>query len=222
MSQVAVVTDSLVCLPKGATEKYNIGVVPLSVIFGNKVYRDGIDFKPKDFYPLLEQAEKLPTSSARSPQAFLDAYLKAGLGAQAIACILLTKSFSPMGWEAAHMAKEMAKEVMPGVTIEVIDTRTAVGAVGFVVLTAAEGQSLAEVIKAARGRALPLRCRPSHSVSGWAYRSRRADVACFTQVFWWQGCRDEWGYNNSLYINLLSPLGNPDSAYTSSLRRCQA
>ena len=77
MAKVKIVADSSVCLPKELIEKYGIELVPETIIFGNKVYRDGINLTPRDFYVLLEQAEELPTTSAPSPQDFYDAYQKA-------------------------------------------------------------------------------------------------------------------------------------------------
>jgi hypothetical protein len=40
---VAVVTDSIACIPPALVTRYGIHVVPLRIIFGMSVYRDGID-----------------------------------------------------------------------------------------------------------------------------------------------------------------------------------
>ncbi|MBA7675519.1 hypothetical protein ES703_83755 [subsurface metagenome] len=53
MAGVRVVADSSVCLPKELIEQYNIELVPETIIFGTKVYRDGVDLVPQDFYVLL-------------------------------------------------------------------------------------------------------------------------------------------------------------------------
>ena len=122
--------------------------MPDTIIFGSKIYRDGVDLAPRDFYILLEQAKDLPTTSAPSPQDFTDAYQKAAQQASGIVCILVTSGFSKMGLESALVARES----LPQVPIEVIDSRTAVGAYGFIVLAAAraaaEGKSLPEVVRA--------------------------------------------------------------------------
>ncbi|MGD9116990.1 MAG: DegV family protein [Dehalococcoidia bacterium] len=149
MSGVRVVADSSVCLPRALIKKYNIELVPETIIFGTKIYRDGVDLDATDFYVLLGRAKDLPTTSAPSPQDFVNAYKRAGKDADAIACILVTAGFSKMGLQAAFTAQESVTTP----PIEIVDSRTAVGAYGFVVLAAArvaaEGKSLAEVIKAA-------------------------------------------------------------------------
>jgi len=150
MSGVRVVSDSAVCLPKQLIEKYNIELVPETIIFGTKVYRDGVDLVPSEFYVKLGEAKDLPTTSAPSPQDFIDAYQKVGKDADAIACILVTAGFSHMGLQAALTARES----VPQPPIEIFDSRTALGAYGFIVLAAAKaaaaGKSLPEVLQAAK------------------------------------------------------------------------
>jgi len=149
MAGVRIVADSSVCLPKELIEQYNIELVPETIIFGTKVYRDGVDLVPQDFYVLLGRAKDLPTTSAPSPQDFIDVYQRAAQDADAIACILVSSGFSHMGLQAALTARESVSQL----PIEIFDSRTAVGAYGFVVLAAAKaavaGKSLPEVLKAA-------------------------------------------------------------------------
>jgi len=149
MAEVKIVADSSVCLPRELIEKYGILLVPEKIIFGNKIYRDGVDLYPYGFYTMLQQAKELPTTSAPSPEDFADAYQRAIKDADSIVCILVTSGFSSMGLKSALIARES----FPKVPIEVIDSRTAVGAYGFVVLAAAraaaESKPLPEVVKAA-------------------------------------------------------------------------
>ena len=150
MSGVRVVADSSICLPKELIEKYNIELVPETIIFGTTIYRDGVDLVPGDFYVKLGETKELPTTSAPSPQDFITAFRKVGKDADAIACILVTAGFSQMGLQAALNARESAPEP----PIEIMDSRTALGAYGFVVLAAAKaaaaGKPLPEVIQAAK------------------------------------------------------------------------
>ncbi|MEJ2048225.1 MAG: DegV family protein, partial [Dehalococcoidia bacterium] len=60
MSGVRVVADSAVCLPKELIKKYNVELVPETIIFGTTVYRDGVDLVPSEFYVKLGQAKDLP------------------------------------------------------------------------------------------------------------------------------------------------------------------
>jgi len=55
-NKVAIVTDSVACIPKEQAEKYGIEVVPIQLIFGNRTYRDGVDISPAEFYTMLRKA----------------------------------------------------------------------------------------------------------------------------------------------------------------------
>lgn len=152
-NKVVIVTDTTACIPREQVEKYGIELVPVEIIFGDKVYRDGIDITPDQFYALLRQAEKLPTTSGCLPDPFLDAYREASKRAASILCITLPAKLSGM-CNSAQLAKEMAKEALPNVVIEVLDCGTAAAAQGLVVLAAARdaasGGSLTKVIETAR------------------------------------------------------------------------
>ncbi len=149
---VVIVADSVACLPGELVAKYGIEVVPVQVIFGDKIYRDGVDISPSQFYAMLRQSERLPTTAASLPAAFLEAYRRASQRASNILCITLSARFSGM-FSAALLAMNMAKESFPDVMIKVMDSGTAAAAEGFVVLaaarTAALGKNMEEVVEAA-------------------------------------------------------------------------
>lgn len=153
MQKVAIVTDTSACIPREQVEKYGIELVPIQLIFGDKVYRDGIDITPDQFYALLRQAEKLPTTAAASPGSFLEAYRKASERASSILCITVPAKLSGM-FNSAQLAKEIAKEALPNVIIEVLDCGTAAAAQGLIVLAAARdaasGGDLTKVIETAK------------------------------------------------------------------------
>jgi len=133
--------------------KYDIEVVPVELIFEDKVYRDGIDISPTEFYALLRQAKKLPTTSASSPTPYLEAYRKASQRAASILCITESSKLSAM-FNSAQVAEEMAKTALSNVVIEVLEGATAAAGQGLVALaaakTAASGRNLNEVTKTAK------------------------------------------------------------------------
>ena len=50
MKKVAVVTDSSATIPKELLEELDIHVVPLLLNLNGKIYHDGIDITPDEFY----------------------------------------------------------------------------------------------------------------------------------------------------------------------------
>jgi DegV family protein with EDD domain len=148
MRKVAIVTDSVCCLPPELVAKHTITVVPLLISFRGVTHRDGVDITPTEVYRIMRKDEDLPTTSIPSPGDFVKAYTDLSQSTDSILCITLTSLQSKM-YEAATVAKEMAAESLPKTTIEVLDSRAVAGALGFIVLEAAraadQGASLDEV-----------------------------------------------------------------------------
>jgi DegV family protein with EDD domain len=153
MKKAAIVTDTTACIPQEQVTRYDIEVVPVQLIFEDKAYRDGIDISPTEFYALLRQANKLPSTSASSPDPYLEAYRKASQRAESILCLTEPSNFSAMV-NSALVAKEMAKTALPNVVIEVLDCATAAAGQGLVALAvakaAASGKNLGEVMTTAQ------------------------------------------------------------------------
>ena len=152
-NNVAIITDTTACIPQDKVNKHNIELVPIEVIFGDKVYRDGVDITPAEFYAMLRQADKLPTTSGSLPGAYLEAYRRASHRADGILCITVSSKFSGM-LNSARLAMKTVKEELPGLAIELVECTTAAAGQGLVVLgaarAAAAGKSLAEVVEVAR------------------------------------------------------------------------
>ncbi|PIU57470.1 MAG: hypothetical protein COS88_00995, partial [Chloroflexi bacterium CG07_land_8_20_14_0_80_51_10] len=84
MDKVAIVTESVACLPKDLAKKYGVLVVPLPVIIGGQVYYDGVDITPGEVYELQRKRKVLPTTSAASPSEIIQVYRTASEKANAI------------------------------------------------------------------------------------------------------------------------------------------
>jgi DegV family protein with EDD domain len=152
MPKVAIVTDTTACVPQEQVTRYDIEVVPVQLIFEDRTYRDGIDISPSEFYALLRQAEKTPTTSASSPNPYLEAYLKASQKAPSILCLTEPSRFSAM-FDSARVARDTAIKTLQNVVIEVLECSTAAAGQGLVTLAAARaatlGNNLKEVITTA-------------------------------------------------------------------------
>ena len=151
-SEVAVVTDSISCLTRELVEQYGIGIVPISLYFRDRVYKDWVDITPTEAYEIfLKDPESFKTSGI-NPGDCLEAYREASKQAKNILCVTLSAKLS-MAYQSALEAKELAKAELTQTSIEVLDSQTVTAAEGFVALAAAraaaEGKGLAEVVKAA-------------------------------------------------------------------------
>ena len=60
--KIAVLTDSSAYLSKEQQDKYQIDVVPIPLIWGDKTYYDLVDITSDEFYEKIEHTETLPTN----------------------------------------------------------------------------------------------------------------------------------------------------------------
>ncbi|OGO06299.1 MAG: hypothetical protein A2Z76_01375, partial [Chloroflexi bacterium RBG_13_56_8b] len=151
---VGIVTDSVADLSPKLVAELGISVVPLSVRFGDEVYRDGIDITPDQFYAKLKKSKVFPNTSVPAPADFVQVYDKLSEKTDEILVILVSARLSAT-YEVARQSIAMMKRKC---RVELLDSETATMAEGFIVMTAARaakgGAKLDEVIKVAR-QAIP-------------------------------------------------------------------
>ncbi len=152
MKKVAVVTDTTACIPQEQVARYDIEIVPVQLIFEDKTYRDGIDISASEFYARLRKASKPPTTSSSSPELYLEAFQKAGHGAEGILCITEPSRFSAM-YNSASLAREMAAKTLPDVDLAVLDCTTAAAGQGLVALAAARAAAAGRKLKEVKATA---------------------------------------------------------------------
>jgi DegV family protein with EDD domain len=152
MPQIAIITDSIACLPGDLQEKYHIQIVPLTLLVAGQVYHDGVDITPSQVYELFLKDPDSFKAAPATPEEFLTVLRKAAQTAMSIFCITVSLKISTM-FNVARLAIERAKIELPGVRIELLDSATATAAEGFIALAAARavdaGKNLEEVIQAA-------------------------------------------------------------------------
>jgi DegV family protein with EDD domain len=149
-----------VYLAPGVAEQNDVTVVPLYVVFGGDRTVPETDITDYDaFFDELRSAEALPTTSQPSVGDFRAAYEPLLAEGREIVSVHISGGLSGTP-DAARQAKEaLERESKGGERIEVIDTTTAAGGLGFMVLTAVkaarEGLSanqVAERVAEARGQ----------------------------------------------------------------------
>ena len=143
MSKVAVVTDSTAGIPEELTNGYVLHSIPLTVIWGEESYRDGIDITTLEFYTRLQNAKVMPTTSQPSPAAFQQVYASLLDQGYDILSIHISEKLSGT-LASAYQARDLVKSDR----IEIVDSESAGMALGFQALEVAraarQGASLAE------------------------------------------------------------------------------
>lgn len=73
---IKIVCDSISDLPQEIIDKYDIDIVPLTVIFDNKEYLAGENLSKKDFYKMLRESDTMPKTSQATYVQFKSAFEK--------------------------------------------------------------------------------------------------------------------------------------------------
>ena len=144
MGKIKLICDSMADLTKDQIEKYDIEVLPLTVILDDKEYKDGIDFELDEFYQLLKD-KKYPKTSQVTYGQFKTAFDKYVADGRTI--FYIASSANATG---SYQSAVMAKNDTEG-DIHLYDASNLTFGAGMFVLKAAqlleEGKTLDEVIK---------------------------------------------------------------------------
>lgn len=128
--RVKIIVDSTADLRSEVAEK--VGIVPLTVHFGEKEYISGVNITPQKFYEMLVESDALPTTSQPTPAAFEDAFEKALEECDEVVCLTCSGKLSGTCQSANIAAAEF-----PG-KVHVVDSNTIAIALGILVEYAVE------------------------------------------------------------------------------------
>lgn len=144
---IRILTDSACDLSAQELEHYGITAVPLSIHFGETVYRDGVTLEKDRFYELLRESEEFPKTSQPSPSDFESHFEEAKRAGDEVVAVLISSALSGT-YQGAQIAKTMADYDK----IYLVDSLTATVGERLLLLEAVKlrdaGKSAAEIAEA--------------------------------------------------------------------------
>lgn len=142
--RVRIVTDSTSDVPPELAEAWGVTIVPLSVHFGDRTYRDGVDITKREFYGRLQREKELPRTSQPPPPLFEVTFRSLLDDDCDVVAITISSTLSG----TYNVAQLVARKLAPD-RIRVVDSRLVTLATMTVVRAAAlrarEGAGLEEV-----------------------------------------------------------------------------
>ncbi len=130
---VGVLTDSAADLPEEIVRAHGIQVVPMMLVDGDDVYRDGVDLTAERFHKMLASQERLPTTSQPPPASFLEGFKRAAADAEQVVGVIVSSGLS-----GTYRSAEAAAAQAPDLPIHLADSRGASLLQGLLVLKATE------------------------------------------------------------------------------------
>lgn len=117
--KIKLVCDSLCDIPDEISEKDYIEIVPLTVIFNDKEYIEGVDIKKEEFYKKVKEIKQIPKTSQATYMEFKEVFDKFTEEGYHIIC--LTGASNASGtFQSAMIAKN---DVDENEKIHIFDTR---------------------------------------------------------------------------------------------------
>ena len=151
---IRILTDSACDLSAQELEQYGITAVPLSVHFGDTVYREGQTLGINQFYELLQSTKEFPKTSQPSPSDFEGYFEAAKESGDEIVAVLLSSALS-----GTYQGAAIAKDLVEYDKIHLIDSHSATVGERLLLLQAVKmrdsGCSAAEIVdtlEALKGR----------------------------------------------------------------------
>ena len=114
---VRIIVDSTVDMAPGLEKK--VGIVPLTIHFGEKEYISGVDIDAQRFYEMLVESDTLPTTSQPTPFAFEQVFGEAVDAGDSVVCITIASKLS-----GTYQSAVIAAQAYPG-KVFVVDSKSA-------------------------------------------------------------------------------------------------
>jgi DegV family protein with EDD domain len=156
-SNVAIMADSVAQVPTDIARQLDITVIPFIVNIDGRPYYDGAGLVLSELYRRMRLEKIMPTTSAPPPVTYQEAFrARLQAGAQALVCITLSRKLSS-GYNNACLAAEQVRDEHRDRVIEILDSKQATLAEGFIAIAAARaaqnGKPVGEVLQAAQATA---------------------------------------------------------------------
>lgn len=129
---IRIVTDSVSDIPQNLIDDLEIEVLPLTVNFEHKSYRDGVDLSAEEFFKLIGESPKLPTTSQVTPGEFHKVFEEITSRGDEVIAILMSSELS-----GTYNSAMTAKNMLGNTAIDVIDSQGVTLGYGLLVIEGA-------------------------------------------------------------------------------------
>jgi len=133
---IALVTDSTCDLSQDIIDNYQINMLPININFGENHYLDKVTIQPEQFYTLLKENKDTPKSSQVNEKSFTNLYSHLASHYDSVIAIHLSDKLSGTFNSSRKAALAISNEFNK--PISVINSKNLSGALGLVVLRAAQ------------------------------------------------------------------------------------
>lgn len=128
--KIRITADSTCDLSKELIERYNVEIVPLLVVKGDKTLRDGLEITPADIFSSVAAGEDIPTTAAVNSTEYREVFERVLQDCDAVIHINISSEFS-----SCHQNARLAAEDL---NVYCIDSRNLSTGSGLLVMEAGD------------------------------------------------------------------------------------
>lgn len=167
---VKIIADSTCDLSRELLEKYDVDILPLYIILGDREYEDGSGISPDEIYRWSDEQKTTPKTSACSLEKTLETFRSVLDEGREIVCFSISDSMSTSG----NVMRMAAEELGTSERVHVVNSENLSAGIGLMVIEAAilarQGRTAAEIVR--HVEALRPRVRASFVVDTLVYLHR--------------------------------------------------
>ncbi len=147
---VKIIADSTCDLTKELLTEYDISLLPLHVLCGDKEYRDGVDITQQELFAWAEQNKTTPKTSAPGIMDAQDLIWPFAQDGREVVCISISDKFSTTE-NVFRLAADTINEELGKEIVHVVNSKSLSTGIGLLVMEAAimakEGKNAATIIE---------------------------------------------------------------------------
>ena len=128
---VKITSDSTCDLSADLIRRYDVGITPLSVLLGERFYKDGVEMNTDDIYTYVDRTGSLPKTSAVNVEDYIEAFRAIVSEGREVVHFNISAGFSSSYQNACIAAQKVGH-------VRVVDSRNLSTGQGLVVLKGAE------------------------------------------------------------------------------------
>ncbi|NHJ87632.1 MAG: DegV family protein [Asgard group archaeon] len=146
MNKIKIVVDSTCDLDFELAEKYDITLIPFSIIIGEKLYKENVTITKEEFYQMMQTTKYHPQTGLPRPKEFYEVFEKFLKDDREIICLTISGAISGTYNSAMISSKMLASD-----KIHIVDSRNSTLGLGLLTIEAAKmaekGSSAVEIIE---------------------------------------------------------------------------
>lgn len=143
---VKIISDSTCDLSEELIKKYEIEIIPLHIVLGDKEYLDGKSITPDDIYQWSDENKTTPKTSAVSMDLTMDTFRSYVEQGMEIVCFSISGDMSTTG----NVMRMAAEEIGAEDKIHIIDSENLSTGIGLLVVEASimakDGETASEIV----------------------------------------------------------------------------